>query len=231
MTTSSDPDQIRADIARTRAELSRDVDSLTEQVHPKNVARRGIGKVTGRATSLKDRVMGSSREHAAAGRHAVTSSVSGSVGSAAHSVSSAAGSVRGAVSDAPDQITARTQGNPLAAGLIAFGLGALVSSLLPISEEEKRAAATAKDRAAPLADEIGSAVKDAAEQMKEPAQQAAQSVKRSASDAATAMKDHSGSVSQDLRASASHDRGAADPTRPVPEQQSMSEQSMSGRPS
>src|SRR5207344_2709912 len=45
MTTSNDPDEIRADIQRTRAALSDDVDELAESVKPKNVAQRQVGKV------------------------------------------------------------------------------------------------------------------------------------------------------------------------------------------
>ena len=40
MTTSSDPDEIRADIERTRAALSDDVDALTDAANPKNIAKR-----------------------------------------------------------------------------------------------------------------------------------------------------------------------------------------------
>ena len=59
MTTSNDPDEIRADIERTRAVLSDDVDDLAESVKPKNVAGRQVGKVKEAASSIKDRVMGS----------------------------------------------------------------------------------------------------------------------------------------------------------------------------
>jgi Protein of unknown function (DUF3618) len=59
MTTSNDPDEIRADIERTRSALSNDVDDLAESVKPKNVAERQVGKVKEAASNLKDRVMGS----------------------------------------------------------------------------------------------------------------------------------------------------------------------------
>jgi len=42
MTTSNDPDEIRADIERTRATLSNDVDDLAESVKPKSVAQRQV---------------------------------------------------------------------------------------------------------------------------------------------------------------------------------------------
>ena len=47
MTTSSDPDEIRADIERTRAELSHNVDSLADTANPKNIADRQVDKVKG----------------------------------------------------------------------------------------------------------------------------------------------------------------------------------------
>ena len=59
MTTSNDPDEIRADIERTRAALSDDVDDLAESVNPKNVAQRQVDKVKEAASNVKDRVMGS----------------------------------------------------------------------------------------------------------------------------------------------------------------------------
>src|SRR3712207_1986865 len=58
MTTSNDPDEIRAEIERTRAALSDDVDALTETANPKNIARRQVDKAKGALTDVKDRVMG-----------------------------------------------------------------------------------------------------------------------------------------------------------------------------
>lgn len=62
-----------------------------------------------------------------------TGSVSGTASTAADSVTSTA---QGAV----DTIERQTEGHPLAAGLIAFGAGWLISSLMPASEKEARAA-------------------------------------------------------------------------------------------
>ena len=39
----------------------------------------------------------------------------------------------------------KTQGNPLAAGVIAFGLGMLVSSLIPSAEKERDAVSRLQD--------------------------------------------------------------------------------------
>ena len=59
MTTSNDPDQIRADIERTRAELSYNVDSLTDTANPKNIADRQVDKVKGAVAGVRDKIMGS----------------------------------------------------------------------------------------------------------------------------------------------------------------------------
>ena len=54
MTTSNDPDQIRAEIEQTRAALSDDVDALADTANPKNIANRQVDIVKG---SVKDAVL------------------------------------------------------------------------------------------------------------------------------------------------------------------------------
>jgi len=72
MTTSNDPDEIRADIERTRAALSNDVDELAETVKPKNVAQRQVDKVKEAASNVKDRVMGSDDDYSGSAVGTVT---------------------------------------------------------------------------------------------------------------------------------------------------------------
>ena len=98
MTTSNDPDEIRADIERTRAALSDNVDDLAESVKPKNVAGRQVGKVKEAASNIKDRVMGSDDDD-------YSGSAVGTVGdkasSAKDTVSEKASDAREAVRQAP----------------------------------------------------------------------------------------------------------------------------------
>src|SRR5215213_11060208 len=150
--TSSDPDVIRRQIEDTRRELSYDVDALNEKVNPARVMDRRVTAAKGRMTNLKEKVMGSAHDTTSQA-HGMASNAAGSVqgaaSSAADSVSSAASSAVGAVQQAPDQVIRQTQGNPLAAGLIAFGVGWLVSSLLPASEKEREVASRVNDQAQP----------------------------------------------------------------------------------
>ena len=59
---STDPDVIRADIERTRANLSDDVNALADEVNPKNVIRRKTQKVTGAFGSVRESVMGTATD-------------------------------------------------------------------------------------------------------------------------------------------------------------------------
>ena len=49
----TDPEVLRAEIARTRAELSDNVDTLTETANPKNIADRQVNKVKNAARGVK----------------------------------------------------------------------------------------------------------------------------------------------------------------------------------
>jgi hypothetical protein len=207
--TSSDPDVIRRQIEDTRRELSYDVDALNEKVNPARVVDRRVSAAKGRMTNLKERVMGSA--------HDTTSSAQGMASNAAGSVQNAASSAAGTVQDAassaaeavqqaPDTIVRQTQGNPLAAGLIAFGVGWLVSSLLPASEKEKQLAQQAETAVRENKDALLEPAKQAAQeigdQLKPAAQDAVESVKATAQDAASTVKEEGKSAAADVQGQA-----------------------------
>jgi gas vesicle protein len=207
--TSSDPDVIRRQIEDTRRELSYDVDALNEKVNPARVVDRRVSAAKGRMTSLKERVMGSAHDTTSSAQGMASSaagSVQGAASSAADSVSSAASSAVGAVQQAPDQVIRQAQGNPLAAGLIAFGVGWLVSSLLPASQKEQQLAQQAEDAIKEHKDTLLEPAKQAAQeigdQLKPAAQDAMESVKSTAQDAAAAVKEEGQSAVQDVQGQA-----------------------------
>ena len=103
------------------------------------------------------------------------------------------------LASAPSQLRAQAQGNPLAAGVIAFGVGWLVSSLLPASQVEQQAALKVKENAAPVSGVITDAAKDAAQNLKEPVQEAVQSVRDTATEAADTVKQEGRSAAGDVR--------------------------------
>ena len=104
-----------------------------------------------------------------------------------------------AVSNAPAQVKQKARGNPLAAGLIAFGAGLLVSGLIPSSEREQEAVSTLQEKVEPLKEKATEAAKEVASNLQEPAQEAAQSVKETAAQGVQNVKDEGASAKQDVQ--------------------------------
>ena len=207
--TTSDPDVIRRQIEDTRRELSYDVDALNEKVNPARVVDRRVSAAKGRMTNLKEKVMGSAHDTTSSTQGMASNaagSVQGAASSAAGTVQDAASSAVDAVQQAPQMMKQQAQGNPLAAGLIAFGVGWLVSSLLPASEKEKQLAQQAESAVREHKDALLEPAKQAAqeigEQLKPAAQDAVESVKSTAQDAAATVKDEGQSAVQDVQGQA-----------------------------
>ncbi len=166
-----EPQQLKHDIEGTRSQLSTDLDALTDRLDPSNVAHRQVEKVRASVGSgiagVKDRVLGTADD------------VRGSVGDTA-------GSARSGVADGGAAVKGRTRATPWRAGLIAFGAGWLISSLLPASEKETDAAGTlvVKAKEAPLLDEVKAGASDVGSSLGEKAKDAAASVKETAQEAA-----------------------------------------------
>jgi hypothetical protein len=131
---SENPDAIRADIEATRARLGTNVDAVADKVTPSNIVHRQTDKVKDAVFGVKEKVMGAA-DHTSDKTHRVTDKAGSAVGDAGSAVSSTLHDAGSAVADAPHKAAVKTQGNPLAAGLIAFGAGLLVSSLIPPSEK------------------------------------------------------------------------------------------------
>lgn len=166
----------------------------------------------GAVQGVKDRIFGSDDDPDDQGRIGETKSglqdrVSGVQGTVQDKISNVQGSVqdkvagvKGAVQDkassigdavasAPRRAKQGTQGNPLAAGLIAFGVGLLISGAIPSSQKEQRAVSDLQQNLEPLKAKATEAAKEVAENQREPAQEAVESVKASATDAVQNVKD------------------------------------------
>jgi Protein of unknown function (DUF3618) len=189
-TQTDDPDVIRREIDATRAGLSRDVDALTEKVSPSRAARRGVDRAKSRFGSAKDRVMGSS---------------GGAAQERASSLASSAGDALGA---APRVAQDKVDGSPLAAGLIAFGVGWLAASLIPSTSREQAVASAAKDEARARSDALTQPLKeagrDAADNLRAPATDAVDSVRARAADAAGNVRGEAQDATDELSGSGRH---------------------------
>ncbi|MQM26734.1 DUF3618 domain-containing protein [Glycomyces albidus] len=105
------------------------------------------------------------------------------------------------------QVEDQIKGNPLAAGMIAFGAGALVASLLPADRSSKEAAQALAEKAEPMVEdakaelkEVGSDIgrsagesaKESAHRLQEEAKTSAQHVKEDARSSAEQVKEETG---------------------------------------
>jgi hypothetical protein len=181
---SNDPDQIREQIEITRGTLSSDVDTLAETVRPGNVARRQLDRVRGAAGGTRDKIMGTAADLGSTG------------GSAA---SDAAASSREAVRTTPDRVKAKTEGNPLAAGMIAFGVGWLAASLTPATRPERQAATKAKEHASTVTEPAGDVAKQVGSNLRASAGQAVDAVKSTGADAADTVRSEARSTVEDVK--------------------------------
>jgi uncharacterized protein YjbJ (UPF0337 family) len=176
----NNPDEIRSNIEATRRELGSNVDALADKVTPSKIAQRQTDKI-------KD-ALGSARDHL--------------VGSASDAGDSL-GSASDTVVDTAHKAKAKVEGNALAVGLIAFGVGWLVSSLIPASTAEKQLAGQVQEAAQPLVDQVTDAAKDAASNLKQPAQDAVSAVRETATDAVENVRSEATDAVGDVREHAS----------------------------
>lgn len=179
--------EVRSEIEGTRQEMSETIDAIADRTSPGRIIQRRRQRVSDGWRSVRERVMGRSQDSY------------GSAGDAAHGVAGgardAAGSVVEGARQAPDKVIEQTQGNPIAAGLVAFGGGLLLASLIPPSEAEQRVAGQVVEQAQPVRDELQRAGQEVVDDLRSSAQESADKVKQRVSEAA-------GTVQEDVRSSA-----------------------------
>ena len=206
MTTASDPEEIRREIEYTQRNLSTDVDLLAEKVTPGRIVQRRVDRARGVVTRARDRVMGTASDGVSTvSDHASSlgdraSSTAGTVKDRAQSMASDAADK---VSEVPGAVRRGAEGNPLAAGLIAFGAGWLVSSLLPASRREQELADQARHVAQEVAQEkvqpaLQQVASEVGDNLRGPAQDAVASVRSTAVDAKDTVVEEGRSATQDV---------------------------------
>ena len=160
-------EELSSDIARTRQELTQDVDALQDKVSPSAIIERRKSAMRGRLAAAKDKVMGGGQD-------------------TARGVSSASSSAGGAIED-------RVEGSPLAAGLVAFGAGLLIAGLIPATKAEAQGAQRLKEAAQehgqPVIDQARSAAQEVGDQLKEKASEAVDEVRSSTQESADRVKE------------------------------------------
>ena len=181
----SSPEQLTQDIAATRNRMGSTLDEVQGRVDPRQAWSRREPAVRSKVAQVRDTVMGT-----------------------AHDGADRAG--EGAVA-VKDRLSQGTQGNPLAAGLVAFGAGLLAGSILPSSRAEASAVHDLQgqleepirdavgESAAELRDRVGGTASEAMDSTRQAAGDAGHAVAASAQQSAEHVKDESRHAAEDVR--------------------------------
>jgi gas vesicle protein len=186
-------EDLRRDIAQTRYELGGTIDAIGDRVIPGRIMERKKSNLAARARSVKERVMGVA--HVPAEK--------------AHELMDAASdTVHGLADDAtsmPGNVRQRTQGAPMAAGAVVFGIGFLVAAAIPPSEKEKELSGQLLEHAEPLKEMATETGHEMVENLKQPASEAVADLKDAATDA---VKQVSSSASEAAHETTDHAKQA-----------------------
>jgi ElaB/YqjD/DUF883 family membrane-anchored ribosome-binding protein len=163
-------EELRREIEDTRHDLGQTLDAIGDRVSPGRIVERRKNRVMNGLHSVRDRVMGTAADTGAA-------------------IGETTGGAVDTLKATPDVVVGQTQGNPMAAGAVAFGVGVLLASIFPASAKEKQAAEELMDRVQPLTDELKQAGQEMAEHLKEPAREAVEQVKHVAAEGQQAVTD------------------------------------------
>ncbi|CAG7843897.1 hypothetical protein USB125703_00112 [Pseudoclavibacter triregionum] len=234
------PDEIRREIEETRARLSSDVDAVAEKVSPSAVIDRQTNRLKEGLSNMKDKIMGTDettttghvvdRDGERGGLHGAADQAQRVVGDVQDKAAQVAGDVQSKageladsakrtaedaqrkLADAPRAVERQTRGNPLAAGLVAFGLGMLVASLIPASKAEQQAADQLKEKAEPLVRDAQEKVQQLAQDAKGPLAEAGEQLRQVAQDSLQNVKaqgaDHAQHLASEAKSSAEEVKGA-----------------------
>ena len=238
--------QIRRDIARTRGEMSETIEALEQRladtkesvmdrVSPRRVWERKTEGVRHKLEDVRASMTGMttrSEDQMIRMRNRTQTKVQG--------LSDQAGDSAGALSEqaqrAPSAVRDRVEDYPLAAALVAVGVGFALAKVLPPTELERQAAQRIQSELQPLKEqttqagrevageikqsaqgrmkEIKGRASEAAQQVKEEAKSSAAQVKDQAQDASTEVKEGTKSASRRVKETASPE--APPPRRRAP---------------
>ena len=172
------------------------VEAVNDRVNPSRIVRRRTARLRGGVRNVRESVMGTVEEVEPS---RATESVRSGAQQASRRVSRAAGSLADDARAAPDVVRGKTQGNPLLAGLVAFGGGLVLASALRPSEKEREAAQRIVEGLEPLKEQAVSAGRSVAGELQQSAQVRAERLKEQASSRARRVKSEAQGSAEEVR--------------------------------
>jgi ElaB/YqjD/DUF883 family membrane-anchored ribosome-binding protein len=171
---------LRYDIEDTRSEMSDTLEAIGDRVSPSRIVERRRNRVANWYRDARDRVMGTAED-----------------------MTDRLGDTAARINDGPSsmasQIKQRSQGSPVVAGAIAFGVGVLMGGILPESRTERRLGQQAMQAAEPIKGELQNAGREVAQNMQQPVRDAVEEVKQTAAEGASSVKETAQEGTQQVR--------------------------------
>lgn len=158
-------DELQRRVERRRDDVGRDLEVIGDRVSPGRIVERSSGRARRRMGRVRDTVMGSG------------------------------GDARSRLGEAEQHVEERVEGNPLGAGVVAFGIGFLLGSVLPGSRQEERLVGQVEPVLTEVASTAADEARHAAEELAPTAKEEAAALRDEAADAARTVKDRAGSGS------------------------------------
>ena len=190
-------DELRRDAEHQRERMGDTLEAIGDRLSPERIVERRKAAVGRRLRSVKEAVMGSADYDEFEGdRGGLRERAEGM----ASSTSDALQGVTQRVQQAPQAIAGQARGNPLAAGLVAFGFGALFATVLPRTRTEQHLVQEARPQLESAAEELKEVGRGIASDAKERTSSAVAEVKAAGESATESVRDQA-------RESAEHMRG------------------------
>ena len=178
------PDQLRRDIETTRDHLGNTLGAIEDHVSPRAIMDRRRSAMADRWRSARDAVMGR---------------VDDMTSSASETAQDVGGNASSAVRDAPHMVAQGAQGNPWAAGVIAFGAGLLAAQLVPATRTEQKEVRRVVEEVKPLAEDAKQVASDIGSDLTQQGRERVEGLKGDVADAASAVRGTARSTTEDTR--------------------------------
>ncbi len=203
-----DTDQLRQQIHERRSSIAGTVDQIENRVSPARIAARRTTRLRRRLTDVADSIFGNDEPDYDDHRRPMPRSAADDD----HQSSTGRSTTRDGTDEdpsridqlqgfapSPDDVRRRARGNPVAAGLISFGAGLLLGSVIPASRRERQIAQQAEPQLRSVAREAAASGQTVASALQGHAESAAGDLKSSAADHARELKSEASSAASDVK--------------------------------
>lgn len=179
--------ELRREAQTQREHMGTTLEAIGDRVSPERMVERRKAAIGQRVRSVRDSVMGS-RDYEEPFTTRMREQAGNAVGTAAERVQ-----------HAPEMVSQQTRGNPLAAGLVAFGAGMLLATIFPETETEQHLVQAAQPQMQHATEQLKESGRELAQEAKQHGQELTQEMKSAGSDAAGAVKEQAQSSAQQVR--------------------------------